>query len=181
MAFQFPFFRAKQPILRLRHILIIGHRMELRAETFYRSFALRTKNTEAENVCRFLADDEERHAARIDALLDRWNDAPLSKSDEKAFASNNAYKKIFASNLPPQASWQDILHYALEQEKEMVAFYSLCDEQVMGEYDARHYNEKMEVYNLWKSEKLAGMIAEEEKHVRVITELLKGKKGKPAI
>lgn len=142
---------------RLRHLLHLGSVMERQAEVFYRRFAEQAQDDEVNELCQILADEETNHFKLIRDILTNWKPLPVKSSDLEALDADGRLRSMFSTPLSQDASKEEIIGYAMDQEIKMVEFYRGFEE---------------EFTNQWKLAKLWGMIEEEVSHVRRLQDML---------
>lgn len=108
----------------LRDLLVAAVSIERRGVKFYEDAAKQVRNLKANELCLTLAKEEALHAKNIAALLNRWlTKAPdpdfLVWVEEEAMCYN-----IFRQPIAQTASEQEIILYAIAQEKNSYAFYA---------------------------------------------------------
>ena len=147
----------EKPGPRLRHVLTLGARIERRGEQFYRRFAGELEDPRAGELCNELADDEARHLRTIEEQLAQWNPIPLTQRDLEQLDADGRLSALFRSPPGPDATAEEILHYARNEEDRMVAFYA----RFQAEFADR-----------WKATKLWKMVQEEKSHVKKLDRLI---------
>lgn len=131
--------------------------MEKQAEAFYRQFAKKVHNDVIKNLCLKLAEEENDHLKLIEDKLSRWRSLPLSQKILLALDGDAKLRKLFLSPPNQNATTEEFIEYAIDQEQNMATFYLRFED---------------EFTNTWKLKKLREMIEEEREHVRVWTEIL---------
>jgi rubrerythrin len=133
--------------------------MERQAEAFYRRFAEQVQNSDVRDLCRELADDENRHLRLIENMLSRWEPLPVTRGDLRAMDANGKLRRLFLSPPSSNASKGEIVEYARNEEVKMVAFYAGFEREFTSE---------------WKITKLSRMVTEEQGHVKRLSDILSG-------
>jgi rubrerythrin len=142
---------------RLRKVLYLGALMEQQAERFYRQLARQTQHRNLSTICLRLADEESNHFTLIETILSRWRSLPAVPDSKAIIAGEQELRRLFLNPPRDSADLEKFAGYALGEEQKMVDFYARF---------------QTEFTNVWKLNRLREMIAEEEEHVRVWTEIL---------
>ena len=150
-------FPSSQKKIRLRHVLHLGSLMERQAEAFYRRFAKHAQNDDIKKLYLQLADEETQHFKLIDEQLSQWKSLPIGKKELEAMDADGKLRKVFSSPPSSDTTKKDIIEYALDEEKKMVAFYESFEN---------------EFTDWWKSTKLQAMVAEEKTHIMKLSDML---------
>lgn len=150
-------FPSSQKKIKLRHVLHLGSMMERQAEAFYRRFAEHAQHDDVRDLYLQLADEEIQHFKLIDDQLSQWKSLPIGKKDFEAMDAGGKLRKVFSAPPSSNATKKDIVEYALDEEKKMVAFYESFEN---------------EFTDWWKSTKLQAMVAEEKTHIMKLTDML---------
>ena len=144
--------------VRLRHIFRIGILLEEQGEAFYRSLSRRLSNPESEKLCLTLADDEARHRQLLEQALRRWIQIPISETEYKVLERNLQSKDIFSNPPSANASLQEVIQYAIEQENKSVEFYQSFEKS----FDS----------DTWKLMHLQDLVREERAHADKLSSIL---------
>ena len=150
----FPFIRKK---VRLRHILHLGSMMERQAETCYRRFAEHSQNDATRNLYLQLANEEVKHFELISEQLSSWKPLPVAESDLEAMDAKGEMRNMFSSPPNPDAKEEEIVNYAINEEKKMIVFYEKFEK---------------EFSDWFKATKLKAMVADEKIHIHKLSKLL---------
>lgn len=107
----------------LRHVLYVGMLMEERGKNFYEQLADMVQDEKAKLLCAELAETEMKHKKHIEKVLAQWSPLPIDAESmtraEQALKNSGIYL-----DLPPMgAAENDIIKYAIEQERKQVEFY----------------------------------------------------------
>lgn len=145
---------------RIRHVLHLGKKMEKQAESFYRKLAKQTRSDVVKKLCLKLADEERDHLKLIEDKLSRWRPLPISQKILSILDTDASFRELFLNPPNKNASTDEFVEYAMDQEKKMVLFYSRFEGQFT---------------HTWKIHRLDEMIEEEKEHVAVWTEILTNK------
>jgi rubrerythrin len=133
--------KIKGPV-HLRHLLQIGILIEDEGRDFYTRLAEKATNVDVKNLCHKLAQDEVRHKNFIENILYRWLPLPIDKQSLALFRQELKDKGIFLNPPPLDSTEEDMLKYAIEQEKKTIDFY-LTFEKVFPQAWKRIYVEKL--------------------------------------
>jgi len=144
---------------RLRHVLQLGRLMEQQAETFYRGFAEQARDTDVRELCLELANEETQHFSLIDNMLSRWESLPMSQEDLESMDAAGRLRNVFLSPPPSDATSEQIIEYAMNEEMRMVDFYKSFEKKFS---------------HTWKEAKLWEMVAEEMGHFSKLRDMLSG-------
>jgi len=109
--------------IHLRHLLRIAISIEEQGENFYDNLAEKTINPDVRHLCRKLAVDEVRHRQYFEKTLNRWLPIPSDMHSIDLLKQKLKKKGIFLDPLPPDVSEEDMIKYAIEQEKKTAEFY----------------------------------------------------------
>ncbi len=142
---------------RLRHVLHLGSLMERHPEAFYRRFAEKVPNADVIELCLRLADDELRHFRLIGNILSGWGSLPVTQADLEAMDANGKLRSMFLSPPSPSATKEEIIEYAVNEEKKMVAFYGSFEKEFIP---------------IWKKMEIWDMMEEEKSHVKKLSDML---------
>lgn len=144
---------------RLRHVLYLGSLLERQAEAFYRDCKDQARDPRVKALCHKLMEEEQKHYRLIDGLLKQWRSLSVDPADWKAMGANSKLQQLFAFRPESDTTEKEMLRYAIDEEKKMVAFY----EDFEADFTDR-----------WKLAKLRGMLEEERSHVTRLSDMLSG-------
>jgi rubrerythrin len=131
--------------------------VERQAAAFYRRFAEHAKDADVKELCLKLADDEIGHLNFIENILSGWKSLPVDQADLEAMDADRKLRSLFLSPPDSNAIQSEIVAYALNAEKRMVAFYTGFEK---------------EFKSAWKILKIRDMVEEERSHVSKLSEML---------
>jgi rubrerythrin len=142
--------------IHLRHLLRVGILLEQRGEDFYDKLTEKATNLNVRSLCRKLAIDEVRHKHFIEKILYRWLPIPIDIHSLALFERELKKKGIFLDSPSPDASVEDLIKYAIEQEKKMADFF-LSFENAFPE--------------AWKRMDIEKLVSEERGHINKLMNL----------
>jgi rubrerythrin len=171
-------FKKKPPRIHLRAILKLGYDMELKAEALYRKLSDKSDNKLVCDVCSFLADEENTHAKNLESIMTHWDQLPeaaFKDLSEVVPESESLVQEMF-EEAPDSVEPAALLAFALAQEKKSVRLYEFFEECLNREFVSTH--ERFDFHDdrrlQFQLEKLDSMVEEEQRHVKLILELLEG-------
>lgn len=142
--------------IHLRHLLRMGIQIEQQGEDFYDKLAEKAENLNVKHLCRKLAIDEARHRLFIEKTLYRWLPIPIDMRSLALFERELKKRGIFSDTPPPDASVEDLIRHAIEEEKKTMDFY-LSFENSFPE--------------AWKRMRIEKLAEEEKEHINKLINL----------
>ena len=142
--------------VRLRHLIQLGVRLEVKGESFYQDLSQRVSRPETKRLCLKLSQDEVNHRKLLESTLARWT--PL-QADEDTFAqfdSRLQAQGIFQEPSSGDVSEEEMVRYAIDQEKKMAGFYRSFEKDFPQE---------------WKKGYVQRLVMEEESHAEQLRSL----------
>ena len=111
------------PGVHLRHVLQMAVRVEEKGLQFYKMYSEVTRDFRVKELVTRIISEEAKHKQLLLSMLAQWK--PLAENGDifERFDTEMKVRRIFFSMPNKYASEDEIIAYAIEQEKKLVDFY----------------------------------------------------------
>lgn len=107
----------------LRHLLRAAILIEEQGKNFYDKLAEKVTDTNVKNLCRKLAGDEVTHKQLFQNILSHWLSLSIDSESLASFVQELKMRGVFLNPPSPDSTEEDMVKYAIEQEKKTADFY----------------------------------------------------------
>ncbi len=146
--------------MRLRHLFRFAQEVEDAGAEFYRNMAALSAEDGVRKVCEKLANDEQDHKKTLRTMISRWAPLPDDERIMERLRDKMKGKGIFSGVSAPLQWSQDVLYYAIDQEKRLLTFY-LGFEKAFPD--------------AWKKAKIKEIANMERTHIDLLKNILSGR------
>lgn len=137
--------------VRLRDLFRLAVEIEDEGVAFYRGLAERARNEAVRKFCERLAAEEYAHGELFRRQLGGWRRLPSNKLLLRTLLEQAVRQGIFSRAPGPDASEEEMIAYAVEQEKKTAEFYRAFEKAFP---------------ETWKRAHMRELVEEEERHAR---------------
>jgi len=109
--------------IHMRYLFQVAISVEEQGKEFYTKLADKASNVEVKNLCSRLASEEDAHKRLFQDTLSRWLPLPADREPLHLLTQELRSKGLFSDPPPPDATEEDMVTYAIEQEKKTADFY----------------------------------------------------------
>ena len=109
--------------VRVRYLYQMAIFLEEDGKNFYDKLAEKAKDVNLRNLCNRLAQAEADHKKLFQEMLSRWIPLPIDAKSLDYLEGESKKRGIFSDPPSPDASEEEMIKYAIEQEKRCVDFY----------------------------------------------------------